>query len=366
MLKWVFVEKNNRDSNMELLRIVAMVLIMVLHADFASISVPTIEECHSFFFVSFSRFFIEGLSVVAVNTFVLLSGWYGIKPAFWKFCSFIFQTVFLIFFVYCCFLCIGKGVSHSWGGWLKIIFANQYWFVQSYIILYVFSPVLNAFVENNNKQVLKWILISLFLIQFMWGYLPFSSNYGWYNDGYSPLTFFFLYLLARYVRLYSSGLKSKSVAFYLTGWLSVAFLIALLAYMSVSMGNGGCHMSYLYGYSSPLVVLGALMLLLTFARLSIKNQLVNWLSASAFSVYIVHCHECVFSPLYCPCVRFWFYNNPGSVFFVKIGALFLLVFVVSIIIDKVIVVVWQFLFIFLTTKKTRILINLRNGKGKNL
>ena len=49
--------KNVRDSNMELLRIVAMLLVMIVHADFASLSVPTIEQCNASPLISFMRFF---------------------------------------------------------------------------------------------------------------------------------------------------------------------------------------------------------------------------------------------------------------------------------------------------------------------
>ena len=145
----VKIEKRERDSNMELLRIIAILLVMVLHADFASLSVPSLEQCHDSLLTSFFRFFIEGLSVVAVNVFVLLSGWYGIKPSFKKMIEFMFQTLFLICFIYLFFFCIGKGIYHSIGEWIKIVFFNQYWFVQCYIILYIFAPILNAFVEKK-------------------------------------------------------------------------------------------------------------------------------------------------------------------------------------------------------------------------
>lgn len=325
---------------MELLRIVAMILIMVLHADFASLSVPTAEQCCNSFFVSFSRFFVEGLTVVAVNVFVLLSGWYVIKASFQKISYFVFQTLFLIFFVYFCFYCIGKGVSHSTGEWLKIVFFNQYWFVQSYIILYAFSPILNAFVEKGNKRMLEWVLMSLFVIQLLLGYFPYSSNYGWYNDGYSPLAFFFLYLFARYVRLYVKSVNKQSAKFYFGGWIFCSFVAALLAFISVCLGYGGAYMLLFYSYSSPLVVLGALMLLLSFSRISIRNSIVNKIAVSAYAIYIVHCHECVFAPLYKAYIGSCFVKYPFYVFLMKTFLLLCILFVSSILIDKIRMVVW--------------------------
>lgn len=347
MLKWVFVEKKNRDSNMELLRIVAMVLIMVLHADFTSLSVPTAEQCGGSFFISFLRFFIEGLTVVAVNAFVLLSGWYGIKPSFQKMSSFVFQTLFLIFFVYLCFLCVGMGERHSLGEWLKIVFFNQYWFVQSYIILYVFSPILNSFVENGQKRTLEKVLVSLFIIQLLWGYFPYSSNYGWYNDGYSPLAFFFLYLLARYLRLYVKSVNKRSARYYLLWWLFFSLAVALLAYMSVRLGFGGYYMLYLFGYSSPLIIMGSLSLLLLFSRISFCNSLVNRIAVSAYAIYIIHCHECIFIPIYVNYINYWFYNDVLVVFIVKTSLMIALIFVVAIILDNIRIFTWMFLLKFI-------------------
>lgn len=341
MVKRVFVKKSHRDSNMELLRIVAMVLIMVLHADFTSLSVPTAEQCYDSFFVSFLRFFIEGLTVVAVNAFVLLSGWYGIKPSFQKMSSFVFQTLFLIFIVYLCFLCVGIGERHSVGEWLKIVFFNQYWFVQSYIILYVFSPILNSFVENGNKRTLEKVLVLLFIIQLLWGYFPYSSNYGWYNDGYSPLSFFFLYLLARYLRLYVKSVKQRSTKYYLLWWLFFALAVALLAYISVCLGFGGYYMLYLFGYSSPMVIMGSLSLLLLFSRISFSNSLVNRIAVSAYAIYIIHCHECIFLPIYVNHINYWFFNDVLGVFIVKTSIMIAFIFVVAIILDNFRILIWM-------------------------
>lgn len=342
----VMIKKSERDSNMELLRIIAMLLVMVLHADFASLSVPTSEECHNSFLTSFSRFYVEGISVVAVNSFVLLSGWYGIKPTINKIIGFLFQTLFLIFLIYFFFFYVGKGVSHSTGEWFKIAFFNQYWFVQCYIILFAFSPILNAFVEKCNKLTFILILSSLFVIQTLYGFLPYASIYGWYNDGYSPLTFFFLYLLARFLRIHGSFLNRFSLYHYIMGWMIIAFVVAILAYLTIYLGHGGYFIMYLYGYSSPMIIIGSLMLLLAFSQLKIKSRIINWIAVSSFSAYIVHCHECVFSSLYKSQIMMWFSVNQPFLFVLKSTCFIALLFMISILIDKCRMQMWKFLVLF--------------------
>lgn len=320
---------------MELLRIMSMLLIMVLHADFTAISVPSIEQCHDSVSTSFFRFFIEALTVVAVNVFVMLSGWYGIKPSFKKLGGFIFQVIFLIFVIYFCFWGVGIVPHHSFGGWVKILFFNQYWFVQSYIILFLFSPILNSFIANVTRETYRFVLLSLFIIQFVYGFLPYASIYGWYNDGYSPLTFFFLYLLARYVKLYETSIENYHSSFYGIGWVLTALVIALFGFLTVYFGLGNSYIMYFYGYSSPFVIIGAMLLLLAFSRISIKSWLINWVASSVFAAYILHCHECIFSPYYKMKIVNWFATDSITLFIVKVSLLIILLFASAILVDKI-------------------------------
>jgi len=73
-------KREMRDSNMELLRIVAMLLVLVTHADFKALSTLGIDDYDLNATSVILRFLTESASIIAVNVFVLLTGWYGIKP----------------------------------------------------------------------------------------------------------------------------------------------------------------------------------------------------------------------------------------------------------------------------------------------
>lgn len=328
-----------RDSNMELLRIFAMFLIMVLHADFASLSAPSISECQNFPISSFVRFFIEGLSIVAVNAFVILSGWYGIKPSTQKLCSFIFQVIFIMFLIYLVFFLIGKAPYYKLGSWVKIAFFQHYWFVQSYIILYVFTPVLNSFVIISNEKSFRKVLFSLFLVQVLFGLFPFANTFGWFQTGYSPLTFFFLYLLARYVRIYVPLIKM--VSFYLWGWIICALLAAFIAMSFSLLGYGTDILLYVYGYTSPLTIIGAIMFVVAFSLMKFSRIWINWIAKSSFAVYIVHCHDCIFGPIYCSSIKLWYETENVCMFLLKIGLLIVVIYTISIIVDKIRIKIWE-------------------------
>ena len=74
-------KKLERDSNMELLRIVFMLLVMVCHADYMSLGGPSQSDILCNAGGTFTKIFIFAFSMVCVNGFILISGWYGIHAS---------------------------------------------------------------------------------------------------------------------------------------------------------------------------------------------------------------------------------------------------------------------------------------------
>ena len=106
----------------------------------------------------------------------------------------------------------------------------------------------------------------------------------------------------------------------------MALIIAILGFLMICNGSGG----YYYGYSSPFVIIGALLLLLAFTRIRINSSIINWVASSAFVAYIVHCHECIFDPLYKSYISRWFGEDPSYVFLGKTIIFILFLFILSI------------------------------------
>ena len=87
----------NRQTNIELLRIIAMFFVLVLHSLFIAIGTPSQEQCIKTPGNAVFRLFLQSLAIVAVDIFVLISGWFGIKPTLKKMLSLLFQVFFLNF-----------------------------------------------------------------------------------------------------------------------------------------------------------------------------------------------------------------------------------------------------------------------------
>ena len=145
-------------------------------------------------FPSFLRFFCESISIICVNVFILISGWYGIRPKPIRLCSLLFQFFFIGIVIY-----ITLNITNYTHTWTKIewfyflTFHRDLWFFNSYIILYILAPILNYYVDNVNQEDFKRLLVMFFSAQTLFGYI--------YSDvafcgGFSPLSFIGLYLLS--------------------------------------------------------------------------------------------------------------------------------------------------------------------------
>ena len=81
---------------MELLRIIAMVIIMLVHANFRALGYPSVDELSQSSTATFMRYLSEALCIMGVNVFVMLSGWYGIRLKPKRLLELLFQIVFLL------------------------------------------------------------------------------------------------------------------------------------------------------------------------------------------------------------------------------------------------------------------------------
>lgn len=70
----------DRQSNIEQLRIIAMLLVVFVHANYFSLGTVSQSEILRDPYTSLIRIFLEQICIVGVNVFVLISGWFGIRP----------------------------------------------------------------------------------------------------------------------------------------------------------------------------------------------------------------------------------------------------------------------------------------------
>ena len=320
---------------MELLRIVAMLLVMVVHANFRALPKPNAAAIAVYPSSAFLQFLTEGFSIVAIDVFVMLSGWYGIRLRLSRLQELLFQ---IIFFSLLCtgvfYLVEGHWPYHAIKS-LLMLDQSDYWFVKCYLGMYLVAPVLNAFVESATRRQFELLLIAFFGFQFVFDWLFNSTT--WLLSGYSMPSFCILYLLARYLRVYHPRLTQFRQHTDLLIYLGVvAFLTIVVFVLRWRFNIGGIF----YFYNCPFVILGATYLLLFFSKLKFKSRAVNWVAISSLAIYLTHSNTHL-ATYYDGTIRQWFYGESRPAFLLYATLLIIGVFTASILIDKVRLGLWN-------------------------
>ncbi len=323
---------------MELLRIIAMLLVMVVHADGRALHFPTVIEVNDAPCSSFLRYLTESFSIVCVDTFVLLSGWFGIHLKLKRLSELLFQIFF--FSVVCvAFYVLFSAKKVSLTDALYHIFIldkGDYWFIKCYLGLYILSPVLNAFVEKVTQKEYASFLIIFFVFQTVLGWCSNSASYIEY--GYSAFSFMGLYLLARYVRLYPYKWSVMPRRFDLLVYLIVVCILTASAFL-FRYNNVKYDGTFLY--TNPLVIIASLHLLLFFSKMRLTSRFVNWIAVSSFAIYLVHSNHYIYLDYYDAVIKGWFDSLTRCPFILCTTLLIAVVFIISILTDKVRILIWK-------------------------
>ena len=320
-----------RYSGMELFRIIAMFLVLVVHAGFFSLGAPSYEDMMSHTTSSFARVFFQSLSIGCVDMFVLLSGWFGIRPKFKGIAKFVFQCLFFLIGIY--IVCLATGLStfsiKGVAGCFLLLKWN--WFIKAYLLLYILAPVLNTFIDGASRRQFLTILICFFLFQtvYSWG----SDAAEFFKAGYSTISFIGLYLLARYVAVFKPKISNYG------RWVYLAFFIISVVVMSVAYYlSAFFQLDYLtvriLRYDQPLVIISALSLVVYFSKLDFTSKFVNWVASSSFAVFLLHTNPNLCRQYFSPVVRWLYENNNGIGCLTQIFLFLVIVFIMAIILDQ--------------------------------
>lgn len=271
-------------------------------------------------------FFRETLCICAVDVFLIISGYFGIKWKFKSFWNLVFQIFFYAFGVYIVaaklgviefniqdFIMNAKALYASWG------------FVTGYLLLYFYSPFLNAFSESSNSRTLLLTIIILLLSEWLVCRDHHYLNYG------------VMYLIGRFLHKTNAGetlsLKAGK-GFFITSVL-MTVIVLLLYYFTSCNSVHPMQLSVLgYNYAAPLVILQSIFLFLAFYRWNFQSKFINWLSASTLSIFLIHMHPSIKEIGYYGYTES-LYNLPVLEHIGKLTILILTVFFGSILIDKV-------------------------------
>ena len=262
-----------RDSNMELMRVICMFMIVLCHSSF----------CVAWDEVPLSSIMLRFGANVGVYGFVLVSGYYMINSTIsvtklLRLWITVFSYSAGVYFILAMYGAIHVNLLDAFR-YCTPFTSGRYWFVSTYFMLMLVSPLLNRGIKGLNKNV----LILGIIIFTVYNGLTFSAY------GSRLAEFCVLYAIAAYVRLYGEPGMGRSYLW----WFAVAGGLLCLIELMCALGSPFDRIIW-PGRGNPLMILMAASLFLGFSSLRIGcHTAVNRLAACTFGVYLLHCHPCL-------------------------------------------------------------------------
>lgn len=299
----------SRQSNFEILRIVAM-LFIIIHHHLQNITMTCgYSSLYNYDRDGFTGILINSFVVGGVNLFVMISGYFGIRHV----CNKLLK-IFIDVFVYSSLSYMASNLFTSSTLDLHSFFTSidfrYYWFVTNYAILVLFSPILEAALKNQRKEKISYWIILLLIINVIFGFIFEESSL---LTGYNFSNFFLLYLMARYIRLAKEDNNKIYKHFSTYGWLYwiISAILLALGLLVLSMMNKVPDSKHYFGYNNPLILFYCFCLFACFSKYKLNSKLINTISTGMFGVYLIHT-----SASFCPIwIKFSssIYNNIGYI-----------------------------------------------------
>lgn len=290
-----------RKSNIELLRIIAMFSIILHHAIIHGIfggawSFPTEESREVFQNGTFIYEILYFGGKFGVHIFIMITGYFMTSSRISAKSIFKFWVPVFTWSIIFLFLTLlgmpSEGIA-SFTEIVKSVFPiifNRYWFAQSYLILYLLIPVLNAIHKGVSKKVRFYLMLFLFITMIV---IPTFTTQYLIGNNPVPL-FILLYYIGATVKDLERWISKRKKIFRIM--LPLSFIIYVFSVfffniigLSLKSGTILTHSTILSSQYSLIELLFSVSVFVLFTQLKISNsRLINITASSTFGIYLIH------------------------------------------------------------------------------
>lgn len=324
-----------RESNIELLRIICMFMI-VMHHFVVNVWYPGMLEMRSPVSIGESAFLLSHcLFFIGVNCFVLISGYFRIKTSLRGFLHLYgFYAFYALLIALSQYFCDAQYVGmplpekcfhiaiHSLMPWDN----NNFWFLNAYLGLFMVASLLNAAIENLTKSNYIRILVLLTILNVIFGnILSIDLLNTW---GFCVAQFVYLYMIGGYIRKYVTiesirAHRWSNLSVYAVSAALWAVFVAIQVFQFPFIGR----FFKAFSYNNVFVLAAAIGFFLFMLSFDIKSKTINWFASSCLAAYLLQGSIIPYSWYGELCVKYPPLQNPCqivliSAFFIIIALLF--------------------------------------------
>lgn len=290
-----------RQSNIELLRMFAIMGVIVLHynnpAMWGGISY-VVKGGLNYYIL----YLLESTFVCGVDLFMLISGYFMCESkirSLWKPIRLIVQVIVFRETIYLGGVVLGS-ISFSLASVIGAMIPANY-FVILYCAVYLISPFFNVMIEKltvrgfRNLVIISVCLFSAYptlvdvLGEIRGSQFVGLSTVGMYGSqwGYSVVNFLLMYLIGAYLKKGEAKLLKWK-----TGKIAICLavdIILIITWARVNDAVGFLTERSAWEYCNPLVILEAVLMFVLFTRINPGvNKTINRLAEGGFTVFLLH------------------------------------------------------------------------------
>lgn len=286
-------------ANLELLRCVAMMMVVVLHYLGKGGLLPDLTG-KSIGSAGTVSWLLETFCIVAVNLYMFISGYLLCTSSFKL--SRLLRLLLQLWLYSAVFgvLAAATGIvaetpvdTHYFLTLLFPVSMGHYWFLTAYVFLYLLLPFLGLAVKRMTKQQLQ-TAIFLLLIMFcvLKSVLPLRLEMD--EKGYDCLWYVCVFVTAAYIRRFGIGVlkkRGRGLCLYVACCLLAFAGTMTLRFIFIRTGSIGRMTGMCLEYNHILPFLGALGLFCAFLQMEIKGKaadIIKKIGPYTLGVYLLH------------------------------------------------------------------------------
>lgn len=293
------VAKKPRMANLELLRGIAMMMVIVLHYLSKGDLLGDLTADH-LSYMSIAAWVLEVFCLVAVNVYMLISGYFLSTSSFklsrllqlWL-QVWMYSVVVGLIAAFTGILPAEECDTHYFLTLLFPISMDHYWFMTAYVFLYLLLPILSMAVRKMTKgqmQVALAGLLTMFCL--LKSVLPFRLEAD--GQGYDCIWYLCVFMTAAYIKKFGLPFlekKKNSIILYVAGCMGIFAETLCLRQIYLKTGSMGLIMKIGTEYNHVFVFLASVGLFMTFLSIQVPVRASKWINGIApytLGVYLLH------------------------------------------------------------------------------
>lgn len=324
--------KAERNSAHELLRIFAMFMIVWYHLVMYLLYLSpqgTQFRCLEAILPSMH---------IGVILFMLISGYYGIKPSVKG-----FLRIFVLTMLYYLPIEIVRCIHHNgdMADTLMFLTNTPYWFIRTYLFFYVLSPIVNKYILASSEKELNYMTLILGVIACYFGITGGDMSL---EEGKNVVNFAFLYFAGNAIKRYEPKWKDINGWLLFGSLLVINIVITAVLWYYPSTTQLGYHVWQLsFPYCSPILIINASLIFMLFTKMHFSSSFINSVAASVFAVYLIHGHPAFQKYVLSPVVSYVSeqYANQEPLMLLIYAAIAIVIVIGCIGVDKCLTPLWR-------------------------